>query len=166
MPVAPGVPVDQELWREPTMRRFAFAIVAVVWIDVQAALPIPPPKPVESPSLSTMRSCQIFSVRAAWGAQARFKGAPSAFKYAARATVYEYFMTDNAPHDGIYVAEDLDLPDRRAYEEVAVFGWQQMDRWLSAAPDRPEPDWAAFPAVFYQMCKDAASGKPDGASNP
>jgi hypothetical protein len=80
--------------------------------------------------------------------------------------VYEYFMTDNAPHDGIYVAEDLDLPERRAYEEVAGFGWQQMDRWLSAEPDRPEPDWAAFPAVFYQMCKDAHSGKADDATNP
>ena len=148
------------------MNRFAFVVIAAACIDVRAAMPFPPPRPIEDPSLSTMRSCQIFSVRAAWGAQARFKGAPPAFKYAARDTVYEYFMTDNAPRDGIYVAEDLDLTQRRAYEEVAVFGWKQMDRWLSVAPDRAEPDWAVMPAVFYQMCKDAASQNPDGTSAP
>jgi hypothetical protein len=103
-----------------------------------------------------MRFCQTFSVRAAWGAEARFKGAPSAFKYVARDLVREYFMADNAPLDGIYVAEDLDLNERVAYEEVAYFGWQHMDGWLRADPERSEPDWAVMPAVFYKMCKDAA----------
>jgi len=144
------------------MNKLCLAVLAMWCVEAQAVLPGAPPTPVEGPALATMRLCQIFSVRAAWGAQARFKGAPSAFKYVARDTVHEYFMADNAPRDGIYVAEDLDPYERRAYEEVAFFGWKRMDVWLSAEPDRREPDWAALPAVFYQMCKDAASNSADG----
>jgi len=130
-----------------------------------AALPGAPPKPVEEPALGKMRFCQTFSVRAAWGAEARFKGAPSAFKYVARDLVRQYFMDDNAPLDGIYVAEDLDLNERLAYEKVAVFGWQHMDGWLRADPQRSEPDWAAMPAVFYKMCKDAPEDLASSASS-
>ena len=144
------------------MNRLCLAVLAMWYVEAQAVLPGAPPKPVDAPTLATMRFCQTFSVRAAWGAQARFKGAPSAFRYVARDTVHEYFMADNAPRDGIYVAEDLDLYERRAYEEVAFFGWTRMDVWLRADPERQEPDWAALPAVFYQMCKDAASGSTGG----
>jgi hypothetical protein len=144
------------------MSRLVLAVLATWCVEVHAVLPGVPPRPVEEASLAMMRSCQTFSVRAAWGAQARFKGAPSAFKYVARDAVREYFMADNAPLDGIYVAEDMDLSERRAYEEVAFFGWTRMDVWLKADPDQQEPDWAAFPAVFYKMCKDAAGeGGPD-----
>ena len=103
------------------MKRFAFAIVAAAWIDAQAGLPIPPPRPIEAPSLSTMRACQIFRcVRP--GALRRDSEALLLHSSTLRGTpMYQYFMTDNAPHDGIYVAEDLDLPERRAYEEVAGF---------------------------------------------
>ena len=146
------------------MNRLGLAVLAMWCVEAQAVLPGAPPKPVEGPTLATMRFCQTFSVRAAWGAQARFKGAPSAFRYVARDTVREYFMADNAPRDGIYVAEDLDLYERRAYEEVAVFGWRRMDLWLRADPHRQEPDWAAMPAVFYKMCKDAAIDDNDGAT--
>jgi hypothetical protein len=128
-----------------------------------AVLPGAPPRPMDDPSLGTMRFCQTFSVRAAWGAEARFKGAPSAFRYVARDLVREYFMSDNPPPDGIYVAEDLDLNERLAYEEVAFFGWQHMDGWLRADPQRSEPDWAAMPAVFYKMCKDAHDDSVGGA---
>jgi hypothetical protein len=146
------------------MNRLALAVLAMWCIEAQAALPGAPPKPVEGASQATMRFCQTFSVRAAWGAQARFKGAPSAFRYVARDAVHEFFMADNAPRDGIYVAEDLDFYERRAYEEVAFFGWTSMDVWLRADPDRQEPDWAALPAVFYQMCKEAASDSTGGSS--
>ena len=139
------------------MSRLALALLGMWCVEVHAVLPGAPPRPAEEASLAMMRACQTFSVRAAWGAQARFKGAPSAFKYVARDAVREYFMGDNAPHDGIYVAEDMDLSERRAYEEVAFFGWTRMDVWLKADPNQQEPDWAAFPAVFYKMCKEAAS---------
>jgi hypothetical protein len=145
------------------MNKLCLAVLAMCCSEVQAVLPGSPPKPVDGPTLVTMRFCQIFSVRAAWGAEARFRGAPAAFKYVAREVVREYFMADNAPPDGIYVADDLDLSERRAYEEVAFFGWQHMDGWLSADPQRSEPDWAAIPAVFYQMCKEAASSSVGGA---
>ncbi len=141
-----------------------YLAVLLMWCGgAHAVLPGAPPRPVDEPALGTMRFCQTFSVRAAWGAEARFKGAPSAFKYAARDLVREYFMTDNAPLDGIYVAEDLDLAERRAYEEVAFFGWKRMDGWLRADQYPSEPDWAAMPAVFYQMCKDAAGDAVSGA---
>lgn len=146
------------------MNKLCLAVLAIWCSEAYAALPGAPPKPIDEPTLGTMRFCQTFSVRAAWGAEARFKGAPSAFKYVARDIVREYFMADNAPPDGIYVAEDLDLNERRAYEEVAFFGWKRMDGWLRADPYRSEPDWAAMPAVFYKMCKDAASDAASGVS--
>jgi hypothetical protein len=146
-----------------TMNKLCLAILVIGCTEAHAVLPGASPKPIEEPTLATMRFCQIFSVRAAWGAEARFKGAPSSFKYVARDVVREYFMADNAPPDGIYVADDLDLNERRAYEEVAFFGWKRMDGWLSVDPDRSEPDWAAMPAVFYQMCKDAANDSVGGA---
>jgi len=145
------------------MNKLCLAVLVIVCTEAHAVLPGASPKPIEEPTLATMRFCQIFSVRAAWGAEARFKGAPSSFKYVARDVVREYFMADNAPPDGIYVADDLDLNERRAYEEVAFFGWKRMDGWLSVDPDRSEPDWAAMPAVFYQMCKDAANDSVGGA---
>ena len=37
------------------------------------------------PALAAMRYCQTVGVRAAWGAQARFLGAPAQFKYIAQA---------------------------------------------------------------------------------
>ncbi len=145
------------------MNKLCLALLAIWGIEAHAVLPGAAPKPVEEPTLATMRFCQIFSVRAAWGAEARFKGAPSSFKYVARDIVHEYFMADNAPPDGIYVADDLDLNERSAYEQVAFFGWKRMDGWLNVDPGRSEPDWAAMPAVFYQMCKDAANDSVSGA---
>jgi hypothetical protein len=145
------------------VNKLCLAVLAIWCNGAHPALPGAPPKPVDEPSLATMRFCQIFSVRAAWGAEARFKGAPSSFKYVAREVVHEYFMADNAPPDGIYVADDLDLNERRAYEEVAFFGWKRMDGWLNVDPGRSEPDWAAMPAVFYQMCKDGANDSVGGA---
>jgi hypothetical protein len=133
------------------VRKLCLAVLAIWCGEVQAVLPGAPPRPVDEPTLGTMRFCQTFSVRAAWGAEARFKGAPSQFKYVARDLVREYFMADNAPLDGIYV-------------EVAFFGWQHMDGWLRVDPQRNEPDWAAMPAVFYQMCKDAASDSVSGTT--
>jgi hypothetical protein len=145
------------------MNKLCLAVLAIWCGEAHAVLPGAPPIPVDEPTLATMRFCQVFSVRAAWGAEARFKGAPSSFRYVARELVREYFMTDNPPSDGIYVAEDLDPNERRAYEEVAFFGWKRMDGWLSLDLGRIEPDWAAIPALFYQICKDAASDSVSGA---
>ena len=47
-------------------------------------------------------------MRAAWGAQARFLGAPARFKYIAQAPLKRLFMGEatDIPHDAIYVLED------------------------------------------------------------
>ena len=122
------------------MKKFCIAVLVIWSVQADAGLPVPPPRPLETPNLAHLRYCLTFSVRAAWGAQARFKGAPSSFKYVARGMVREYFMSDNAPTDGIYIAEDLDGAERSAYEEVAFFGWNRMDAWLKAQPDTQEPE--------------------------
>lgn len=144
------------------MKKLCVAVLAIWSFQAHAGLPVPPPRLIETPTLATLRYCLTFSVRAAWGAQARFKGAPSAFKYVARDTVHEYFMSDSAPPDGIYIAEDLDGAERRAYEEVAFFGWNRMDAWLKAQPDTQEPEWTALPALFFQICQESVSEKPAG----
>jgi hypothetical protein len=60
-----------------SMNKLYLAVLAIWCNEAQAVLPGAPPKPVDEPTLATMRFCQIFSVRAAWGAEARFKGARS-----------------------------------------------------------------------------------------
>lgn len=115
----------------------------------------------ESPALAAMRYCQVVGVRAAWGAQARFLGAPAVFKYISESPLKKMFMGDaEIPHDAIYVLDSLDLEQRRLYEEVAFNGWKQADRWVSDGRERPE--FEVLAAVFYKDCKDTLTV---GASN-
>jgi hypothetical protein len=110
--------------------------------------------PLEAtPVMAAMRYCQTQGVRAAWGAQARFLGAPATFKYIPEAPLQKMFMGDVADirADGIYVLDELDLDERRAYEESAFYGWKQADRWV--AEGRERPDYEVLAAVFYQSCK-------------
>jgi len=110
--------------------------------------------PLETtPAIAAMRYCQTQGVRAAWGAQARFLGAPASFKYIAVAPLQKMFMGDvvDIPGDAIYVSDELDLDERRAYEESAFYGWKQADNWV--AEGRERPDYEVLAAVFYQACK-------------
>jgi hypothetical protein len=59
-----------------------------------------------------MHYCQWFSVQAAWGAQARFKGAPAAFRYVDRDRLRTWFMADDAPADAVYLLDELSAGDR------------------------------------------------------
>ena len=107
----------------------------------------------ESPALAAMRYCQVVGVRAAWGAQARFLGAPAVFKYIPESPLKKMFMGDTEiPHDAIYVLDSMDLEQRRQYEEVAFNGWKQADRWVSDGKERPE--FEVLAALFYKSCKD------------
>jgi hypothetical protein len=107
----------------------------------------------ESPALAAMRYCQVVGVRAAWGAQARFLGAPAVFKYIPESPLKKMFMGDaQIPHDAIYVLESMDLEQRRMYEEVAFSGWKAADRWVNDGKERPE--FEVLAAVFYKNCKD------------
>jgi len=107
----------------------------------------------ESPALAAMRYCQVVGVRAAWGAQARFLGAPAVFKYIPESPLKKMFMGDaEIPHDAIYVLDSMDLEQRRLYEEVAFNGWKQADRWINDGRGRPE--FEVLAAVFYKSCKD------------
>ena len=107
----------------------------------------------ETPAAAAMRYCQTQGVRAAWGAQARFLGAPATFKYIPEAPLQKMFMGEVADirSDAIYVLDELDLDERRAYEESAFYGWKQADRWVAEGRDRP--DYEVLAAVFYQSCK-------------
>jgi len=110
--------------------------------------------PLEAtPAMAAMRYCQTQGVRAAWGAQARFLGAPASFKYISVASLQKMFMGDVAdiPGDAIYVLDELNLDERRAYEESAFYGWKQADRWM--AEGRERPDYEVLAALFYQSCK-------------
>jgi hypothetical protein len=107
----------------------------------------------ESPALAAMRYCQVVGVRAAWGAQARFLGAPAVFKYIPESPLKKMFMGDTEiPHDAIYVLDSMDLEQRRQYEEVAFTGWKQADRWVNDGRERPE--FEVLAALFYKSCKD------------
>jgi hypothetical protein len=107
----------------------------------------------ESPALAAMRYCQVVGVRAAWGAQARFLGAPAVFKYIPETPLKKMFMGDaEIPHDAIYVLDSMDLEQRRVYEEVAFNGWKAADRWVNDGKERPE--FEVLAALFYKSCKD------------
>jgi hypothetical protein len=118
-----------------------------------AAHEVDPPTDPE-PAQAAMRYCQTVAVRAAWGAQARFLGAPAQFKYIGEAQLKRLFMGEVAdiPHDAIYVREDLDLEARQHYEEAAFYGWKQADAWVREGRERPE--YEVLAALFYQGCKD------------
>lgn len=110
------------------------------------------PQTDETPALAAMRYCQTIGVRAAWGAQARFLGAPAVFKYIPEAPLKKMFMGDaEIPGDAIYVLDTLDLEQRRLYEEVAFGGWKAADVWVKDGKDRPE--FEVLAAVFYHSCK-------------
>jgi hypothetical protein len=88
------------------------------------------------------------------GAQARFKGAPAAFRYVERDRLRAWFMADDAPPDAVYLLEELTAEDRPLYEEVAMMGWKRMDDWLHKSPEMQQPDWVLLPVPFYYICKD------------
>lgn len=109
------------------------------------------------PALAAMRYCQTVGVRAAWGAQARFLGAPARFKYVAQAPLKRMFMGEatDIPTDAIYVLDEMNLQERQEYEESAFYGWKQADAWMREGRERPE--YEVLAAVFYNGCKQSLS---------
>jgi hypothetical protein len=120
------------------------------------------PKVDPTPDAAAMRYCMTVGVRAAWGAQARFLGAPPHFKYIAEGPLKKMFWGDakEIPTDAIYVLEELNLDQRRTYEETAFYGWKQADRWLREG--REQQDYEVLAAVFYQGCKESLVAEPQG----
>ena len=134
------------------MLKSAAAVVVLV-LSAEAYAHESDPVTDETPALAAMRYCQMVGVRAAWGAQARFLGAPAVFKYIPESPLKKMFMGDaQIPHDAIYVLESMDLEQRRMYEEVAFSGWKAADRWVHDGKERPE--FEVLAAVFYKNCKD------------
>lgn len=112
------------------------------------------PQTDETSALAAMRYCLTVGVRAAWGAQARFIGAPAVFKYVSERPLKKMFMGDAAiPTDAIYVLDEMDLDQRRQYEEIAFHGWKEADRWMREG--REQPDYEVLTAIFYQGCKES-----------
>jgi hypothetical protein len=112
-----------------------------------------PPEYTVTPDIINMRYCLTVGVRAAWGAQARFLGAPATFKYIPEKPLQKMFMGDpnEIPNDAIYVLDELNLDQRRSYEESAFYGWKQADKWIRDGRERQ--DYEVLSAIFYQGCK-------------
>ena len=150
----------------------SIGLAAVMMLSSSAALAHESePELDPDPALAAMRYCQTVGVRAAWGAQARFLGAPAQFKYIAQAPLKRMFMgeTTDIPTDAIYVLEDMDLDQRREYEENAFFGWKQADAWVREGRERPCTRWpqrrvAPACAMRRSRCRGASPStpQPDG----
>lgn len=135
------------------MKRNAIGVTAVLFcfsIGARAHDADPPVEP--TPAVGRMQYCLSAGVRAAWGAQARFLGAPAVFRYIPEAPLRKMFVGEisGIPSDAIYVLEDLDMAQRREYEELAFYGWKQADRWVREGRERM--DYEFLSAVFYQGC--------------
>ena len=92
-------------------RNSMFTAASLLLLSCAAAAHDIDPIMDETPALAAMRYCQTIGVRAAWGAQARFLGAPATFKYIAEAPLKKMFMGEvsDIPHDAIYVLDALNL---------------------------------------------------------
>jgi len=114
----------------------------------------------DSPATAAMRYCGTVGVRAAWGAQARFLGAPATFKYIPEARLRKMFMGEASeiPGDAIYVLDELSLDERREYEETAFYGWKQADHWMREGRERPE--YEVLAALFYRGCTQELTANP------
>lgn len=127
-------------------------VLGLMWIALPAYAHDEDPIADETPAIAAMRYCQTVGVRAAWGANARFLGAPAVFKYIPEAPLKKMFMGDAViPHDAIYVLDSMDLEQRKLYETVAFEGWKNADRWVGEG--RQAPEFEALVAVFYNDCK-------------
>lgn len=106
-------------------------------------------------------NCQRQGIREAWGAQARFKGAPMLIKFVDLGVLHEWFVHESAPNDAIYIADMLSLDQQGAHIIAAFAGWKRMDAILTAWPNAEKPDWVQLPIAFYHICIDEIN-----ASNP
>ncbi len=149
-------------------RRLAWLVFAVgLILSIRAVCAALPRLPYDYDLDDKLHYCQWFSVQAAWGAQARFKGAPAEFRYVDRARLRAWFMADAAPADAVYLLDELTVDDRPLYEEVALIGWKRMDQWLDATPAMQQPDWVLLPVPFYYLCKNGKdSDRPQASLAP
>lgn len=146
-------------------RELIFGAVALLALSCTSFAHDSEPRVEPTPDVAAMRYCMTVGVRAAWGAQARFLGAPANFRYVAEAPLRKMFWGDASeiPTDAIYVLDELNLDQRRTYEETAFYGWKQADRWLREGRERQ--DYEVLSAVFYQGCKEsltADAAEPQG----
>jgi len=142
------------------MKCDAVGVAAVLLLLSNSVLPHDADPPVDQTSaVADMQYCLRAGVRAAWGAQARFLGAPAVFRYIPEAPLKKMFVGEvsGIPTDAIYVLEDLDLAQRREYEELAFYGWKQADRWVREG--REQMDYEFLSAVFYNGCTQSLRAK-------
>jgi len=137
-----------------TTKRWLLLLALTVLNCAQVVQAAVPRLPYNYDLNDKLHYCQWFSVQAAWGAQARFKGAPPAFRYVDRERLRAWFMADDAPPDAVYLLDELTTDDRPLYEEVALAGWRRMDDWLTRTPEMQQPDWVLLPVPFYHLCKE------------
>ena len=148
------------------MKFDAVGVAAVLLLLSHSVLAHDAEPPLDQrPAVANMQYCLSAGVRAAWGAQARFLGAPAVFRYIPEAPLRKMFAGDvsGIPTDAIYVLEDLDLAQRREYEELAFYGWKQADRWVREG--REQMDYEFLSAVFYNGCTQSLRAQANGRSD-
>lgn len=116
----------------------------------------PTPEPANAAESEWLHECQVFGVRAAWGAVARYAGAPRVILNHPKDEIEPIFMgKQDVPTDGIWI--DIDeltrLGELDAYIEAVHHGWDSMDATLEAASDLPLPEFELLIAQFTETCK-------------
>ena len=88
-------------------RKSIFGAAALFALSCTAFAHDSEPQVDPTPDSAAMRYCMTVGVRAAWGAQARFLGAPANFKYVAEGPLKKMFWGDakEIPTDAIYVLD-------------------------------------------------------------
>ena len=119
------------------------------------------PQAIEDRQTQRLGFCLTAGARAAWGAEARFAGAPLHFKYVpieGPGGLREMFMKGAVPPDSVYVGDVLleagNETLRKEYEEMASFGWKQADHWIDNGV-KEDPGFEFLTGLFANDCMEA-----------
>lgn len=110
------------------------------------------PAPTDPNEDARLRMCMNKGAQQAWGAEARFDGAPLIFKFVPRDVLQKMFYEDKIPNDGVYLADDMEQADQDIYEERATDGWNRADLWVKEGQEAP--GYSRLLAIFYFECKE------------
>ena len=114
------------------------------------------PPPSETPDQDVMvQACYVLGARQAWGATARFNGAPQKMIVVPLQEMYGIFsltvIGEAPPPAGIYVSEGFDEHELADYTEQAYYGWEMADRMWA---DKENPGYSVLLALFSNFCKE------------
>lgn len=127
-------------------------LVAIILITIMVGFHSRPAGAHMDELVSSPNPCGTHAVRAAWGAEARFKDAPAMMKYVSMEKVEVYFYKHSAPNDGIYVADSMSSMERKEYERSALYGWNEAD-FMIKHDKKAKYRHTYFVAYFLNECR-------------